>query len=34
MTALQAVGTMVLLFGAILVGLGAWAWIMDRRHPS
>lgn len=34
MSALQAVGMMMLIFGTVIAGLGVWAWIADRRHPS
>ena len=30
----QAVGMMMLIFGAVITGLGFWAWRADRRHPT
>ena len=30
----QAVGMMMLIFGAVITGLGFWTWRADRRHPS
>jgi hypothetical protein len=33
MSAVQAVGMMLLIFGTVITGLAIWAWIVDRRHP-